>query len=165
MPDDTDWYRHAIPPRSLLGGIKRRSINSNIFFFLPLFCADGKRKRRKDGGKDASCNFSSIVVYRGNWTVSGGPPFVKLPFVVLFVTVSRELLPLFHEASSANFRPIPKTKARKFPKVANESHEYNDFDFSSCSTQLTSLHLLACPLIFPSRLSSWFPFCSQSWER
>lgn len=150
-PIDTATRSLLDPSREGLNGGRSTRI---YFFFLPLFCADGKRKRRKDGGEDASCNFSSIVVYRGNWTVSGGPPFVKLPFVVLFVNVSRELLPLFHEASSANFRPIPKTKARKFPKVANESHEYSDFDFSSCSTQLTSLHLLACPLIFPSRLSS-----------
>lgn len=73
-----------------------------------------------------------------------GPPFV-----------SRRAAPAFPR-SSANFRPKPARKFRAESKRKSPG-------FSSRPRQLTSLHLLVCPLVFPSRLiSSLLPIVGTS---
>lgn len=80
----------------------------------------------------------------------------KKRFVLAIRHSSRgELLPAFPR-SSANFRPKPARKFRAESKRKSPG-------FSSRPRQLTSLHLLVCPLVFPSRLiSSLLPIVGTS---
>lgn len=116
MPDDTDWYRHAIPPRSLSGGIKRRSINSNIFFFSSSLLRwwEKEKKKRWRGGRVLQL-FVDCCLSRqldGKWRSA----ICKIAFCRSLRQRLTRASPAFPRSELGQFSANPQNQSEKIPQ-------------------------------------------------